>query len=419
MEINKNKKLKQSWGILGSLSLLFVLSGCGETLSPYTLKLESGATNVYEFAEGFRDGSLGIYDGEKRLSLVTSSMIENFHTNVLTLDQDLPLKVRYQGKLLTTTYQVSSLYTSDKDHYSVKISYESLEVVSLGNPSKTATEFQIPSYSETLPSPLKDWPITAWSASFGGMDSLRKVTLSPVLKSFSPTPLASDIALYPYSTVDDEATSLINYEGNFLYLDSALAGIRSTASGVLSLPNQVDHFWDNAFAAPLPGVLFVELNSKYQAMDFTRLAQNLPMNQGFILDGTANGYFVNDGFLYYNDGTDVLLRGIPEGRLQDTASLTLPEGLTRFHLTTLDGFTAPGSAQVIFPSTLKSFTAPLEINNTTLKSLEFTSASMVKCNALSLKNLPSSLTSIKVPSALLATYQSDSVWGNVKNLLTD
>ena len=44
---------------------------------------------------------------------------------------------------------------------------------------------------------------------------------------------------------------------------------------------------------------------------------------------------------------------------------------------------------------------------------------MVKCNALSLKNLPSSLTSIKVPSALLATYQSDSVWGNVKNLLTD
>lgn len=413
----KKKKKKIMVGLFSVFLPLFLLSACGDSVSPYTLKLETGASASYQFAEDFRENSFGIYDGTKRLAYVTTSMLENFHTNVLTFGVDLPLKVLYEGRQLKSVYQVSSSYALDKDHYTVKISYEQLEVTGIGNPSKTDTEFQIPSYSETLPAPLNSWPITAWSASFGGMSSLKKVTLSPVLKSFNPTPLSSTIALFPYSTIDSKTSSKIDYQGDFLYLSSALAGIRPTLQGTLTLPDAVDHFWGNAFAAPLPSVTAVELNEKYTDMDFTSLSKNLPANQAFILDTASHGYFVQNAFLYYNDGTDISCRGIPEGKAQSGTSLTLPSGLTRFHLSNLDGFVAPGSAHVIFPNTLTSFSAPAAIDNTTLTSLEFTSSSLVRTNALSIKNLPSTLASIKVPSSLLSTYQSDSVWGKVASLL--
>jgi hypothetical protein len=43
---------------------------------------------------------------------------------------------------------------------------------------------------------------------------------------------------------------------------------------------------------------------------------------------------------------------------------------------------------------------------------------VVRTNAISIKNLPSSLTAIRVPSALLDSYKNDTYWSKVASLFS-
>jgi hypothetical protein len=415
MELLRKKKHGRKSGLFALLLPLAVLNGCASG-NTYTIRLEEGASSTYEFGEAYHEKSWGIYYHDTRASYVSAAMLKDFYTNVITFGMDLPVQVNYEGQSLETTYQVSSVYDLD-ENYTVSLFREELEVTKVRNPDKTLTEFEIPSSISTLPEPLNNWPVTAWSASFGGFSALKKVYLSKGLKSFAPSPWNSTIALFPHSAKVSGESGALDYQGDFLLIDDALCGIRSSVEGTLSLPTDVSSIKDNAFAASLPGVILLNIPANYSDPDFSLTAHNLPNNRAFVMEKSGSTY-AEEGFLFHNDGSDVTLRGIPEGLCQSGTFLSIPYGLTRFILTSLEGFDAPGSAMIILPSSVTSFSAPIAIDNTTLSSLEFTSSSVVKTNALSMKNLPSSLKEIKVPSSLLESYKADSNWGKLSNLLT-
>jgi hypothetical protein len=90
--------------------------------------------------------------------------------------------------------------------------------------------------------------------------------------------------------------------------------------------------------------------------------------------------------------------------------------VTRFLFSTLDDWPSPSFTNVIFPAELTSFSVPTASKATYLTSLQFTSTTVVRTNAISIKNLPSSLTAIMVPSALLDSYKNDTYWSKVASL---
>jgi len=416
MAYYKNENImKKAKGILSVFALCFVLPSCAKDRG-YAVVLSEGASSVYQYAEAYHEGSLALYSGDKKIADVTAAMLEGFSTSVSSFDQDLPLGVSYQGFTYKTHYQVSSLYTFDQNHYIVKIGGNELNVTFIGNPDGTAKEFALPSTIASLPGALKTFPVTTWSASFGAMLSLEKVTLSPVVKLFAPEAIAEGIAVYPSSTLPGGQKGTLDYQGNFLIQDTALWGIRPAVSGELVLPKEASSFKANAFAVSLPGVTSLRIPSSYQDCDFSSLSRSLPNNMAFILDQAPKGYSTSNGFILYSDGADTFIRGFPLGRFVGRTDLILPNGVTRFLFSTLDDWPSPSFSNVVFPSELTSFSVPTLSKATYLKSLEFTSPTLVRTNAISIKNLPSSLTTIKVASALLDSYKNDIYWSKVASL---
>jgi hypothetical protein len=416
MGLNKAKQRERNFGgILAVFAFCFALSSCAKDRG-YTIVLADGASSTYQYAEAYHEGSLALYSGTDKIADVTPAMLVGFSTSVTSFDQDLPLGVSYQGFTYKTTYQVSSLYTFDQSHYTVKIGANELNVSFIGSPDGTAQEFSLPSSIATLPGVLKTYPVTTWSASFGAMLSLEKVTLSPVVKSFVPEAIAPAIAVYPSSTLPGGQTGVLDYQGDFLIQDSVLWGIRSGVTGELVLPTGASSFKANAFAATLSGVTSLRIPSSYSDCDFSALSRSLPNNQAFILDQAPKGYSTSEGFILYSDGSDTFIRGIPLGRFQNKSDLTLPSGVTRFLFSTLDDWPSPSFTNVIFPAELTSFSVPTASKATYLTSLQFTSTTVVRTNAISIKNLPSSLTAIMVPSALLDSYKNDTYWSKVASL---
>lgn len=416
MYYKRNKQIKKKLGgILSVFTLCSVLSSCAKDQG-YTVVLSEGASSIYQYAEAYHEGSLALYSGEEKIADVTAGMLVGFSTSVSNFDQDLPLGVSYQGFTYKTHYQVSSLYTFDQSHYTIKIGEKELNVTFIGSPDGSAKEYVLPSTIASLPGALKTFPVTTWSASFGAMLSLEKVTLSPVVKLFAPETIADGIAVYPSSTLPGGQEGAWDYQGDFLIQNSVLWGIRSAVSGELVLPKEASSFKANAFAAPLTGVTSLRIPSSYQDCDFSLLSQSLPNNKSFILDQAPKGYSTSDGFILYSDGTDTFIRGFPLGRFVGQSDLNLPRGVTRFLFSTLDGWSSPSFSNVIFPAELTSFSAPTPSKATYVKSVEFTSPNVVRTNAISIKNLPSSLTSIKVASALLDSYKNDTYWSKVASL---
>jgi hypothetical protein len=150
------------------------------------------------------------------------------------------------------TYQVSSSYTLDQAHYSFTIGQEELSITQMGNPSKTDTELEIPSFITSVDAPLKDYPVIAWSASLGSMPALEKVYLSKTLKTFAPNPLPTSIGILPYSVQHPGEVGALDYDASgFLSWDKELWGISSSIHGALVLPQGDTSFSPNAFALPL------------------------------------------------------------------------------------------------------------------------------------------------------------------------
>src|SRR5574344_648388 len=410
-----NKVRRKNVLLLGLALASLSLSSCGAQDSGYRLALEEGGSIQYQFGEAFHEGSLGIYHSGDKAAEVTANMLQGFYTNVLTFDQDLTAEVVYQKAHLPLTYRVSSTYSLDKEHYTVGIERESLSVTLIGNPSKTDTEFTVPASIDTLPDPLKSWPVLGWKASFGGLSALKKVHLSKVLESFAPSVIDSALAILPYSSDHSGEAGVLDYDSEgFLLLDSVLWGINPQKSGALVLPSQASSFKPNAFATPLEGVTSLEIPASYTDLDFSKLSKNLPHNQAFIASAPAPGNSIKDGAIRYTSGRDTFIRGIPLGRYDNAASMRLPEGITRFLLPTIDGFTLSAAKDLILPTTLTSFSAAEALTSSVLETLELTSPNLVDANAFSISNLPSSLKTIKVPSSLLSSYQADSAWGQAK-----
>jgi|LAHS01.1.fsa_nt_gb hypothetical protein len=412
---NKGIKSYQHKAMAFSALLLsgLVLSSCGGSSIGDQVVLEEGASTLYEFGEAFREGSLGIYRQGEKLASVSASMLRGFYTKVLTFNQNLTCSVLYDGLSLPMTYQVSSSYTLDQAHYSFTIGQEELSITQMGNPSKTDTELEIPSFITSVDAPLKDYPVIAWSASLGSMPALEKVYLSKTLKTFAPNPLPTSIGILPYSVQHPGEVGALDYDASgFLSWDKELWGISSSIHGALVLPQGDTSFSPNAFALPLEGVTSVEIPDLYQDLDFSAISKSLPFNKGFSCDNPPKGYSISGGFILYSDGTDSYVRGIPLGLFQDQSVLSFPEGITRFVLNILDGITLTAAQDVVLPKSLTSFSVSESLSSSVLETLELTSAKVVHTNILSIKNLPASLKTIRVPSSLLSLYQADSAWKN-------
>jgi hypothetical protein len=409
----KNKVKQQSLSFLLVSLFSWTLASCGASGKSFTIAPEPGASSSYEFGEAFRSGSLGVYSSGVRLALVEETMLSDFHTDVLTFDEDLSCPILYEGHSLPWSYRVSSTYTLDKAHYTFTIGQEQLTVTLNGNPSKTDLEFVMPSYLESVPAPLNAFPVTAWKASFGGMGALERIQLSKVVSSFEPSVLPASLAILPYSYAHPLEQGKLDYDANgFLSWGKTLYGIQPSFQGALVLPSADAAFSPNAFALPLPGVSQVEIPDGYASLDFSLASKNLPANQGFSCDLPPKGYAIAEGFVYYSDGDDTFVRGIPLGRFQKASRLVFPSGLTRFLLGSIDGLTLSAAKDVVLPATVTSFSAVDPLTDSSLETLEFTSPELVRTTSLSVKNLPASLKRIVVPAALLASYQANAVWRN-------
>lgn len=407
------KMKKKALGYLG-LFLPFGVSLFSCSSAPaVTIELEEGKSATYEYGESFHPLSLGIYEAGEFVRYVEAADLSDFSTTQAAFDTPLSAKVSYQGKTYPYSYQISSLYDFDKTHYVVKLhAPSSLEITFIGNPSKSATDFAIPNQIPTLPEPLKTWNVTSWSASFGGMEALQKVALNSELVSFAPSNIASTIEVIPASH-----GRLAYDDSGFFTLDSVLWGLSSSLTGEVDLPSSCASFVNNAFAGTHAGITSLHFPTTYADYDLSGLSPNLPDCTDFVLPSPAQGYLTKEGFLYKQIDSEVQCYGVPMGRKLSSNALSLPTGLTRFAFDNMSGCANPTYQSLILPSSLTSLVAKALVTTPYLTTLKLLSPKVVDINALSIKNLPSSLNKIEVPSSLLDSYKSDGHWSKLAGIL--
>lgn len=386
------------------LPLTLSLFSCAKK-GTITIRLEEGKSNSYAYGESYHSLSLAIYENGEFVRYVVTGDLASFTTKTLAFDTPLTGEVTYEGTAYPFTYQVSSVYEQDSSHYTLKLSSDSsLEVTAIGNPSKTQTDYVLPDTISTLSAPLNSWPVKRWSASFGGLSALKKVTLNPSLTSF--TGLIS-------TSIEVDAASSGNFvydAGGFLSIDKILWGIAATCSGDMTLPEGDTGFVANAFAAVRSGITSLTFPTTYSDYSLFGLAQNLPDCAAFNLASKSQGYYSTDGFLYCQKDAEVQCLGIPMAKKVVDSTLVFPEGLTRFRLDGLNHYSNPAYQILSFPASLVSFAVQDTVDCPSLTTLIFHSPSVVKTTSLALDNLPASIQTIKVASSLLESYQKDNYW---------
>lgn len=403
------------WILLFTLSL--PLFSCSHSSGNF-VRLKNGSSNAFSLNGSFKNDVFEIVDKNGTLlAPVTSDIVKGFSTQQSQFDTDFSATAVYQGESLPFTYQISSSY-EDSEHKDQMVFHNegTIELTFFGKPDSSLSTFSIPENLTYLPAPLKEWPITSLAASFGGFSStLQKVCLNPSLVSFKP--LASE-NLSSLEFIPSSTGKLHYDERGFLMIDSALWGIEESLQGAVSLPSDATSVKENAFAGVLSGITSLSIDKNYDNPNFTLTSCHLPANQAFVIKENGNGYSSQDGFILYRSGSDVICRGVPAGKIGEEKTLTLPEGINRFLLDVFYGFENPTMEKVVLPSSVTSFKDGLsELKNTTLHTLRFTSPSVVSTNSISVTNLPASLTTIEVPSALLSSYQNAAGWSLVKERL--
>lgn len=396
------------------LAFSFTLFSCSHA-SGNSIRIKSGASNVFSLNESFRDDVYEVVDKNGTvLAPVTSNIIKGFSTKQSQFDTDLSANVIYQGESLPFAYQISSSYEDSATGYQMIFDNQgTIKLTFIGKPDQRVTEFSLPENFSFLPSPLAIWPITSFAASFGGFSSsLKRVVLNPSLQYF--TPLESD-NLSSLEIVPSSAGKLHYDERGFLVVDSSLWGISSSFEGALDLPKSIATIEPSAFAGTLSEVTSLTADENFANPNFTMTSFHLPKNQAFIIHNNNHGYSSKNGFIFYTSGNDVLCRGIPAGLKCPENTLTLPTGINRFLLDALYGMDNPTMVKVVLPDSVTSFKDGIsDLKNTTLHTLRLTSPTVVSTNSISVNNLPSSLTAIEVPSSLLSQYQGAAGWSLVK-----
>lgn len=376
-----------------------------------TIELEEGKSNVYEYGESLHPLSLGIYQSGEFIRYVEEEDLVSFSTVTSQFDTPLQAKVNYGKASYPFTYQVSSLYDFDKTHYTVKLhSDASLEVTLIGNPSKSATEFVLPNQIDTLPGALKNWKVAYWSASFGAMNALKKVTLNPDLLSFTPL-IDSSIEVVPGS-----GGHLTYDQSGFLSQNSVLWGLSSSLKGEVDLPNNCTSFVFNAFAGTHSGITSLHFPTTYADYSLLGVCDNLPDCCEFVLPTETQGYSTKEGFLYKKADSEVQCFGVPMGKKPSGNTLSLPEGLTRFLFDNLDGCVNETYQTLVLPSSLLSLSAKTAVTAPYLTGLKLLSPRVVDTTSLAIKYFATSLTKIEVPSSLLTSYQADDNWGKLASI---
>jgi len=403
---------KKSWGIL---TLLFALASgivsCAKAPA-ITIELEEGGSNVYEYGESLHPLSLGIYQSGEFVRYVEEADLVSFSTETRRFDTPLQAEIAYGKTNYPFTYQVSSLYDFDKAHYTVKLhSDASIEVALIGNPSKSATDFVLPNQIDTLPGVLKDWKVAYWSASFGAMSALKKVTLNPDLLSFTPL-IDPSIEIQP-----DPSGRLAYDKAGFFTQGSTLWGLSSALKGEVDLPSSCTSFVPNAFAGSHSAITSLHFPTTYDDYSLLGVCPNLPDCTEFVLPSEAQGYSTKEGFLYKKNDNEVQCYGIPMGRKPSGNILSLPEGLTRFLFDNLSGCVNEAYQTLVLPSSLLSLSAKAQIATPYLTGLKLLSPCVVDTTSLAIKYFATSLTKIEVPSSLLESYKTDEYWKKLASIL--
>lgn len=403
------------------LPLLFglILASCGGKSGPeYVLTLAPEAEEVYEYGASFKDDSLLLVDKatNKTVKSVVSTMLIGFSTEKTDFAITYSAKVSYNGQNYPFDYKITSKYTADKT-YNLVLALDGIEVTSIKNPSSSATEFTIPETINTLPSAFKNVPLTKWSASLSELTSLSQLHLSANLLSFAPEGEVRDTV-----EVLPNANGHLHYDsGGFFSLSNVLWGLSPNLSGAVSLPSSCTSFAKCAFAGERALITALTIPASYPAPNFTKLSYHFPNNEKFILSSTSPYYSTPEGFIYWANDSEVSCRGIPAGKVCTNQTLSFSAGLKRFTFDNLYGISNPTMKNLLFPDSLTSFGCNTNLSafsTCPVTTLTFQSAAVVTTGSIDLSYLPSTITSIKVPSSLLASYQADSYWKKVADKIS-
>lgn len=399
------------------LALSFFLFSCSHA-SGNSVRVKSGASAVFSLNGSFRDDVYEIVDKNGMvLAPVTNVIVKGFSTKQSKFDTDLSAEAVYQGESLPFIYQISSSYEDAVSGYQMVFDNQgTIKLTFIGKPDQKATEFSLPENLSFLPSPLATWPVNSFAASFGGFSSsLERVLFNPSLQYFAP--LSSD-NLSSLEFVPSSVGKLHYDERGFLIVDSTLWGISASFKGALDLPSEITTIEPSAFAGTLSQVTSLTAEKNFRNPNFTLSSFHLPTNQAFLINENDQGYSSKDGFIFYTSGSEVICRGVPAGLNCPENTLTLPNGINRFLLDALYGMENPTMTKVVLPNSVVSFKDGLsDLKNAIIQSLRLTSPTVVSTNSISVNNLPSSLTTIEVPSSLLSQYQNAAGWSLVKERL--